>query len=135
MARSGFFSVDSLKGVHVLVVDDERVAREVLRDVLEYCGALVLSVGSAREAFDSLRLIKPDLVVTKLTLPEHDGFWLLRQLRSLKPEAGGEVPAIAISGSDDDQEESLTAGFHAHFTWPLNPWELTRTIASLVEPA
>ena len=134
MARSGFFSVDSLKGVHVLVVDDEPVAREVLRDVLEYCGALVLSVRSAREAFESLRLIKPDLVVTKLALPEDDGFWLLRQLRGLKPEAGGEVPAIAISGTDDDRDASLTAGFHAYFTWPLNPWELTRMISALAAP-
>ena len=134
MARSGFFSVGSLKGVHVLVVDDEPVAREVLRDVLEYCGALVLSAGSAREAFDSLRLIKPDLVVTKLALPEDDGFWLLRRLRGLKPEAGGEVPVIAISGTDDDRDASLAAGFHAHFTWPLNPWELTRMISSLAAP-
>ena len=135
MARSGYFSVDSLKGVHVLVVDDERIGREVLRDVLEYCGALVLSVGSAREALDSLRLIKPDLLVTKIALPEHDGLWLLRQLRGLKPEAGGEVPAIAIGGDDGDAERCLAAGFHTHFAWPLNPWELTRVIASLVAPA
>ena len=130
MARSGYFSVDSLKGVHVLVVDDEAIARDVLRDILEYCGALVLTVTSAREALESMRLIKPDLLVTKLALPRDDGYSLLRQVRELKPEAGGEIPAIAIGG-DADRERCLAHGFHACFTWPLNPWEFSRTIAAL----
>jgi CheY-like chemotaxis protein len=132
MARSGYFSVDSLKGVHVLVVDDEPLARDVLRDILEYCGALVLTVGSAREALESMRLIKPDVLVTKLDLGDDDGFWLLRQVRGLKPEAGGEIPAVAVGGHEPDREGALAHGFQAHFAWPLNPWEFSRTIAALV---
>jgi CheY-like chemotaxis protein len=131
MARSGYFSVDSLKGVHLLVADDERLAREVLRDILEYCGALVLTVGSAREALESMRLIRPDVLVTKLSLPDDDGFWLLRQVRMLKPESGAEIPVVGIGGSDADHERMLAAGFQGHFVWPLNPWEFSRTIAAL----
>lgn len=131
MARSGFFSVDSLKGVHVLVADDEPLAREVLKDILEYCGALVLTVGSAREALDTMRLIKPDALVAKLALPGEDAFWLLRQVRALKPEAGAEIPAIAVGGAAEDRERCLGQGFQAHFTWPVNPWEFSRTIATL----
>jgi CheY-like chemotaxis protein len=118
--------------VHVLVVDDESLARDVLRDILEYCGALVLTVISAHDALESMRLIKPDVLVAKLALPHDDGFSLLRQVRGLKPEAGGEIPALAIGGHGTDRERCLAHGFQAHFTWPLNPWEFSRTIAALV---
>lgn len=132
MARSGFFSVDSLRGVHVLVVDDEALARDVLRDTLEYCGALVLTVDSVRLALETMRLLKPDVVVTKLALPDDDGFALLRQIRVLKPEAGGEIPIVAIGAHAGERERCLAHGFQAYFTWPLNPWEFSRTITSLI---
>jgi CheY-like chemotaxis protein len=132
MSRSGFFSVDSLKGVHVLVVDDEALARDIVRDILEYCGALVMTVESAQAALDSMRLIKPDVLVAKLDLPGRDGVWLMTQVRSRKPEAGGEVPAIALGGEAGERERCLAGGFNVHFTWPLNPWEFTRSISSLI---
>jgi CheY-like chemotaxis protein len=57
MAR-GYFAVDSLRGVHILVVDDDPDSRELLTAILNYCGALVTTVASAGEALDRLRLIK-----------------------------------------------------------------------------
>ena len=132
MGRSGYFSFDSLKGVHTLIVDDETLAREVLRDTLEYCGALVLTVESARAALETMRLLKPDVLVTKLALPGADGFSLLRQVRDLKPEGGGKVPIVAIGGHASDREECLAHGFQGYFAWPLNPWEFSRTIAALI---
>lgn len=133
MSRGGYFSLDSLKGVHVLVADDDPLARDVVRDILEYCGALVIAVESAGDALASMRLIKPDLLVTKLTLPDDDGFALLRQVRALKPEAGGEIPVVGVGGTGADRERCLAHGFQAHFTWPLNPWEFSRTIAGLTD--
>lgn len=123
--------MESLKGVHVLVVEDEALARDVVRDILEYCGALVITVESSLAALDSMRLIKPNALVVKLELPDRDGVWLLTQVRALKPEAGGEVPAIAISDAAGDSDRCLAAGFNVHFTWPLNPWEFTRAISNL----
>jgi CheY-like chemotaxis protein len=131
MSRSGFFSVDSLKGVHVLLVEHEALARDVVRDILEYCGALVITVESAQAALDSMRLIKPDAILAEIGLPERDGPWLMTRVRALKPESGGEVPAIALGGVPDDGERCLASGFNAHFTWPVNPWEVTRTISNL----
>jgi CheY-like chemotaxis protein len=128
MARSGYFSVDSLKGVHILVADDEALARDVLRDILEYCGALVLTVNSARDALESMRLIKPDVLVTKLQMPGEDAFWLLRQVRALKPEAGGEIPVIAIGGTAGDRERCLAAGMDAYVSKPLRAEELFAAI-------
>ena len=89
MARGGYFSVDSLKGVHVLVADDDAIARDVITAILHYCGALVLTVGSSRQTLDMMRLIKPDVLVVKLDLPDRDGKALVRDVRQLKPEAGG----------------------------------------------
>lgn len=131
MSRSGFFSVDSLKGVHVLVVEHDALARDVVREILEYCGALVITVDSAEAALDSMRLIKPDALVSGLELSERDGAWLISQVRALKPEAGSEIPAIALGGAAGDGERALASGFNAHFTWPINPWEFTRAISSL----
>ena len=132
MTRSGFFSVDSLKGVHVLLVVDEALPRDVVRDVLEYCGALVATAESAEAALESMRLIKPDALVVRLELPDRAATWLMTQVRALKPEAGGEVPAVALGGTARDTEGCLASGFHVHFTWPLNPWEVTRAISNLI---
>ncbi len=135
MARGGYFSVDSLKGVHVLVAHDDVVGRNLVTSVLQYCGALVLTVSSAREALERMRLIKPDVLVANLKLPDADGYWLIQQVRAMKPEMGGEVPAIAIGDRPEEQERSLANGFQAYFVWPLNPWELTRAITGLTSAA
>ena len=131
MARGGFFSVDSLKGVHVVVVDDDAIARGVLTAVLSYCGALVLTVASARETLELMRLIKPDVLIVKLALPDQTGAELIREVRRLKPESGGEVPMIGIGSAESEREPALAVGFQAYFTSPINPWEFTRTISSL----
>lgn len=67
----------------------------------------------------------------KVSLPDHDGDWLIRQVRGLKPESGGDIPVIAIGVDAADRERCLSHGFQAYFTWPLNPWEFSCTIAAL----
>lgn len=137
MARGGFFSVDSLRNVHVLVVDHERAGRELLRALLTYCGALVTVVGSADEALAMMRHVKPDAVVADVSMPGNDGFALLRAIRALKPEDGGNVPAVVVVEDDGGAtaEHASASGFAARLTRPLDPWELCRTIATLVSPA
>ena len=111
MARGGFFSVDSLEGVHVLVVDDDPIARDVLMSILHYCGALVLTVSSVRKTLEMMRLIKPDVLVVKLALPDQDGSALIRQIRRLKPESGGEVPVIAVGVDETEREPACRTDF------------------------
>jgi len=126
--------VDALRGVHVLVVDDEADCRDLLTAILGYCGALVTAVGSAREALGVMALIKPDVLLADLVLEEDDGFWLVRQVRALKPDDGGMVPAVAVSAlaAESDRERARTAGFDAYITKPLDPWELCRMISALL---
>lgn len=134
MARGGFFAVDSLRGVHILVVDDEADCRDLLSAILGYCGALVTAVGSVREGLGVMALIKPDVIVGDLLMDEEDGFSLIRRVRALKPDDGGMVPAVAVSAlaAEADRERARAVGFDAYIAKPLDPWELCRTISALL---
>jgi CheY-like chemotaxis protein len=86
-----------LDGVHVLVVDDERDARELLTTVLMQSGAEVTAVATVAEALEKLRLVKPDLLVSDIAMPNEDGYSLIRKVRSLGKAQGGRIPAIALT--------------------------------------
>jgi len=131
MAPQGFFSVESLIGVHALVVDADQDCRQLLSTILRYCGALVTTTASAAEALNVMSIAKCDVVVVDLALPTETGIDLIRRIRALKPEQGGVVRAIAFSERAQDREEAVTAGFDAHLMKPLDPWALCRLVAEL----
>ena len=129
MARGGFFAVESLTSVHVLVVDDDASFRDVLVSILRYCGALVSAVATPDAAIMAMGQIKPDVVV--IGCGSHpDVAALPGRVRARKPEDGGNVPIVAVvrAGADDGVPEGCNATLHE----PLNPWELCREISSLV---
>jgi CheY-like chemotaxis protein len=125
---------DVLKGVHVLLVEDDDDSREMIRTLLLYCSALVTAVSSAQAALKTLEHVKPDILLTDIAMPSQDGYWLVRAVRALPPEQGGSIPAIAITahGHAHGVDRALAAGFQAHLRKPIDPWELARTIANLV---
>ena len=133
MGRRDRFPADALVGLHVLVVDDDADARDLLRTVLEYGGALVTVVATAREALGTLHRVTPDAVVSDIVMPRENGYWLIREMRALEEIRGSRVPAIAITGLTGihGRERTLDAGFDAHFGKPVDPWELCRVIAGL----
>lgn len=111
-----------LPGVHVLIVEDNEDSRYLLTDVLQYCGALVTPVSSAEEARALLGRVRPDVLVSDLAMPGLDGYALLRWVRALPPEAGGRIPAIAITAfsEDYDSRKAHEAGFDAYLRKPIN---------------
>ena len=129
MPGGGFFSIDSLRGVWVLVVDDDPLRRRTLVDILVYCGALVTPVASAEDAFGVMRQIKPDLLVVALTDDESVSF--IRRVRSLKPEDSGVVPAVVVNRCGDD-DLARSRGFQALLRIPLDPWQLCRVVSNLM---
>jgi CheY-like chemotaxis protein len=78
--------------VRVLVVDDEADARELLSTVLERCGARVRAAASAREGLAAVLEERPDVLLADIEMPDENGFDLIRQVRSLAPEAGRHDP-------------------------------------------
>ena len=136
MGRSDL-PTDALVGVHVLVVDDDDDARQLIRTILEYCGALVTVAASAREALGVLERVVPDALVSDISMPHEDGYWLIGQVRALDPARGGALPAIALTahGQTHGPDRTLSAGFQVHLRKPIDPWELCRTVVSLVRKA
>ena len=126
-----------LGGVSVLVVDDDRDARELIARILTDCHARVRIAASAREAFDALRADLPDLLISDLGMPEVDGFELLSWVRSLGRDRGGLLPAVALTAfaRSEDRLRALEAGFNSHISKPVEPSELIAAVASLVRPA
>jgi CheY-like chemotaxis protein len=133
MGRHDPLPSDALAGVHVLIIDDDVEARDLLRTVLRYCGALVSVAPSAGEGLETLRRVLPDIIVCDIAMPEHDGYWFVSSLRALSPEAGGGLPVIAITahGTTHGPDRTLPAGFQAHIRKPVDPWELCRVVAAM----
>jgi len=126
----------SLEGVWALVVDDEADARELVATLLEQCGASVSAVASAQEALAALsneQQKRPDIVISDVSMPEVDGYDLIRRIRELPPEEGGRTPAVALTayGRSIDRIRALSAGFQMHMPKPVEPAELATVVASL----
>ena len=112
-----------LTGVHVLIVEDTDDSREVLRMVLEYCGALVTAAESAEKAKRILETLRPHVLVTDIAMPD-DGLELIREVRTVAATKGLHIPAIAITAYRDRREELLAEGFAELLEKPLDPHTL-----------
>lgn len=125
----------SLGDVLVVVVDDEQDARELVAAILRQHNAEVLVAASASEALqiisESERL--PDLLISDISMPEQDGYSLIHNVRSLPPNKGGQIPAIALTayGRMEDRIRVLSAGFQMHVPKPVEPAELALIAANL----
>ncbi|MDO9020979.1 MAG: PAS domain-containing protein [Deltaproteobacteria bacterium] len=124
----------SLKGLSILVVDDEPDTRDLLEVVLRQCEADVRTAGSAAEALEALRRAPPDVLVSDIGMPGEDGLALLRKVRALPREEGGRVPAIALTAyaSTGDRTRALMAGFNQFVSKPIENHELVVVIANLM---
>jgi CheY-like chemotaxis protein len=125
---------DRLDNLKILVVDDERDTRELLKEGLEYCGARVMLAASAAEALESLQKDLPDVLISDIGMPIQDGYELIRQVRKLGKENGGRVPAIALTAYTrvEDRMHALRAGYHMHVPKPVELAELVAVAASVV---
>ncbi|QYO68611.1 response regulator [Leptolyngbya sp. 7M] len=90
----------------------------------------------ASEAIATLTQFKPDLLLSDIGMPDVDGYMLVRQIRTLPPEQGGTIPAIALTAyaGEIDYQQAMAAGFHQHISKPLEPTKLVEAIAHLVGP-
>jgi PAS domain S-box-containing protein len=123
----------SLQGIQILVVDDETDTRDLIAFLLEQAGASVATAASASEALTLLIRSKPELLVSDIGMPEMNGYMLMKQIRTLPPDQGGQVKAIALTAyaGDFDQQQALQAGFQRHLAKPIEPQELIQAISVL----
>jgi signal transduction histidine kinase/CheY-like chemotaxis protein len=126
-----------LQGLHVLVVDDEPDARQVLRRLLERAGATVRLAGGAAEALDLMAEERPSILISDIGMPGEDGYALLRRVRQLPPEQGGLAPAVALTAfaRSEDRVRTLASGFQAYLSKPVTSAELLATLEQLASTA
>ena len=120
-----------LKGLRILVVDDEADSRDLVTAILTRCGSKVRCCESVAEALITFREWKPDLLVSDIGMPNEDGYELIKKLRKLRSKRAKEIPVVALTAyaTDDDRERTLSAGFQVHVAKPIEPEALVRSIA------
>jgi two-component system, chemotaxis family, CheB/CheR fusion protein len=127
--------VSFLAGLQLLVVDDEMDILDLMKYILETAGADVTMTNSAKEAIAALRASegKYDALLADIGMPEEDGFELIRQVRALAAEIGGQIPAAAITAyvSDRERQHAIDAGFQVHLAKPVYPAQLIQMVANL----
>ncbi len=135
-------ALPSLKGLRILLVDDQEEARESLTVVLTTSGANVFAAASAREALAWLPTLTvdkmPDVLICDIAMPGEDGYAVLRKIRAWKTDNDftplHRLPALALTAFSqrEDRIRALTAGFQMHVTKPVAPEELIVVIATMV---
>ena len=124
-----------LNGLQVLVVDDEAGILELLKTILEQYGAHVTAVGSAKEVIAVLTANpgEHDVLLSDVGMPDEDGCTLIRQVRALGAELGGQIPAAALTAyvRVEERIEALAAGFQRHISKPVEPAQLASLVAEL----
>ncbi len=122
-----------LSDLRVLLVDDEADSRDLLNLVLNSCGATVTITSSAIEAFETIKREKFDVIISDIGMPEEDGFSLIRKIRELSNEEGGDIPAIALTAyaRAEDRVQALRSGFQMHVAKPVESAELITVVANL----
>ena len=124
-----------LRTLRILVVEDERGVRLLLKRVLEGAGAAVTAVATLEEALAELGRAAPDALLSDIRMPGGDGYELIRRVRALPRDRGGCTPAIAISASMDEHEipEILAAGFQRFIRKPFEAAEVRDAIVDVTQ--
>jgi CheY-like chemotaxis protein/anti-sigma regulatory factor (Ser/Thr protein kinase) len=126
-----------LDGLRVLVVDDERDSRDIMAHTLEAYGAHVVLASNVHDAIDILEHATVDALLADISMPEEDGFALIRRVRASKFGRVAVLPAAAVTSlsQDEQRDEVLAAGFHLHLTKPFDPDQLAYAVEKLTRGA
>lgn len=133
LRRGELLADPKLRNRRILLVEDDLDTQELIMTVLRRHGANVTAVTSSAAALKELGSVNPDVIISDIGMPAENGYELIRKIRALSPEAGGHVPAIALTAyaSPLDRRRALLAGFQTHLAKPVEPDDLVAVIMSL----
>jgi CheY-like chemotaxis protein len=126
-------SPNGFSNLTIVVVDDQDEVRGFLGALLSRFGAKVVEARDASEGLEAVRTYRPNVVLSDIVMPGKDGFGLLGDVRRLGPDAGGNVPVIAMTGlvTHTGRVGILRAGFQACLPKPFGPGKLVETILAV----
>ena len=127
-------SATMLYDIRLLVVDDNEDTLDLFSVALREFGATVFTARNAADALTIIKSARVDAMISDLAMPGNDGLWLVQQLRRLSRRQGGSIPAIAVTAFRDRYNSTRAAeeGFEAFLAKPIDPFDLSRTVAQLV---
>jgi len=116
----------------ILVADDNRIGRELIREVLEDSSQTVLEAENGEEAIEKIISEKPDIVLLDIQMPVFDGYEVLRRIRS-DPRFNG-IPFVALTAyaMKEDREKALASGFSAYISKPIDAASLRARIKQML---
>ncbi len=126
---------DALRGLRVLIVDDNPYTCELLTAILEREGVETSAATSAAEALALLEKSAPDILVSDIAMPGTDGYELIRRVRSRSGGGLADLPAVALTAyaRPEDRERAIAAGFDGHIPKPAEPAEFIRFLAQIAQ--
>jgi len=122
----------ALRGLRILVVDDEPSTLVLLGTMLRRHGAVVSVADSARRAYELVAAEQPDILLSDIGMPDEDGYSLIRRIRSMNLACCATIPAVALTAyaRDEERRRVLDAGFQNHMA---KPFEMARLVQILAE--
>jgi len=122
-----------LRGIRILVVDDDDDSRDLVVSILEKCEAITFAASSAEQALSIIVRDHPDVLVSDIGMPGMDGYELVRAIRALPDERAQRVPAVAVTAyaRQEDQRRALAEGFQLHVAKPIEPAAFALAIARI----
>ena len=126
-----------LRGVRVLVVEDDEDTRGMLVAVLREGGADVRAEPGVGAAIEAIAEYRPDILVSDIGMPDGDGYDLIGRVRGMQGDPAASVRAIALTAfaGRSDADQALTAGFDRYLAKPVEPAILMAAVAELARGA
>jgi len=116
----------------VLIVDDSQTLRQMLSELLQETGIVVVEATNGVEAKDKILQDIPDLVITDLIMPEMNGYELCRWIKNDPSTKGIPVMICSTKSEEFDRYWGMKQGADAYITKPFHPPELLKTVKRLL---
>jgi hypothetical protein len=128
-------AIPSLTGLRVLVVDDDTDTTAVVSAILRAAHAEAVTAASVSDAMEVLDRWEPDILISDISMPDEDGYDLIRKVRARPADKRGQIPAIALTAlaRTQDRLKVLSTGYQMDVPKPIEPIELAIVIASLTK--
>ena len=116
----------------ILIVEDSRSMRRIVRAALEHDGYQVAESEDGRQALTALREVTPHLIITDVNMPEVDGISLVREIRRLPAFRFTPVLILTTEAGEDVRESGRAAGATGWIVKPFDPDQLRQVVAQVL---